>query len=259
MPSTSNLAQRGADMISPKLLHRHILNAHHHHHHGRDVHTHGIGLAESKRSPALPSNAFLHRTILNVGQQANNAQSRRSVDDLDNSTGNDDDDSDRMINLLLTVLGFVFFSLIVISALVVIRRSRRQRAAVAAGTLPTYSETTRNPHNLTIETTHNGHSSVVVYGRDGHPMLQNPQSPPHSPDNVPEIRITFPDEQDVNGQQKSGRVLVVRVGENATVGLEPLQEEQLPVYEKEAKGQFDSIDMDQIGGLKDEKDRTTFR
>lgn len=89
-------------------------------------------------------------------------------------------------------------------------------------------------------------------------MLQNPQSPPHSPDNVPQIHITFPDEHDENGRAKSGRVLVVRVGDNATVGLEPMHDEQLPAYEKDTKGQFQSIDMDQIGGLK-EKDRTLFQ
>lgn len=89
-------------------------------------------------------------------------------------------------------------------------------------------------------------------------MLANPHSPPHSPDNVPEIHITFPDEQDEQGRPKSGRVLVVRVGDNATVGLEPVREEQLPAYEKEAKGGFYTIDMNQIGGLK-EKDRNMFQ
>jgi len=65
---------------------------------------------------------------------------------------------------------------------------------------------------------------------------------------VPEIRITFPDEQDESGRHKSGRVVVVRVGEHS-VGLEPLDEEQLPAYERE--GGFHSIDMDRIGGLKE--------
>lgn len=160
-----------------------------------------------------------------------------------------------MINLLLTILGLVFFGLILVSALFLHRRRRRQRQKMLA--LPTYDESKRisNPRSLTIETSHGGRSSVVYIGRDGEPMLQNPSSPPHSPDNVPEIHITFPDEQDEQGRPKSGRVLVVRVGDNATIGLEPMHDEQLPAYEKEAKGEFQSIDMDQIGGLK-EKDRT---
>ena len=79
-----------------------------------------------------------------------------------------------------------------------------------------------------------------------------PSSPPLSP--VPEIRITFPDEQcEKTGRRKSGRVLVVRVGEKG-VGLEPLgEDEQLPAYESE-KERYQSLDLDRIGGLKEKKD-----
>ncbi|CAM1505434.1 Fc.00g110710.m01.CDS01 [Cosmosporella sp. VM-42] len=173
-----------------------------------------------------------------------------------------DDGSDNMINLMLVVLGLVFLGLILISILFLFRRARRQQLMRAQSELlPSYHDSNKrfnNHHGLTIETTHNGRSSIFVIGRDGHPMLANPNSPPHSPDNVPEIRVTFPDEQDDQGRLKGGRVLVVRVGDNATIGMEPVREEQLPAYEKEAKGQFYSIDMDQIGGLK-EKDRNMFQ
>ena len=88
-------------------------------------------------------------------------------------------------------------------------------------------------------------------------MLMNPNAPPHSPDNIPQIHITFPDEQDDHGRPKSGRVVVVRLGEQAaTVGMAPV--EQLPAYEKEAKSQFYSIDMNHIGGLK-EKNRSNYQ
>lgn len=169
-----------------------------------------------------------------------------------------DDGQDNMINLMLIILGLVFLALILASVLYLFHRRRRLQR-LRDGTLPKYEDVKQtNPHGLTIETTHNGRSSVYYIGRDGQPMLQNPHSPPHSPDNVPQIHITFPDEHDENGRAKSGRVLVVRVGDNASVGLEPMHEEQLPAYEKEAKGQFQSIDMNQIGGLK-EKDRTLFQ
>lgn len=173
--------------------------------------------------------------------------------------GKDGDDSpDSMINLMLIILGLIFFALILASLLFLFRRRRMQRLRKQA--LPTYEEDAKlstKQRGLTIETTHNGRSSVFYIGRDGQPMLQNPQSPPHSPDNVPQIHITFPDEKDENGRSQSGRVLVVRVGDNAAVGLEPMHNEPLPAYEKESKSQFQSIDMDQIGGLK-EKDRTIF-
>ncbi|KAH6998772.1 hypothetical protein BGZ61DRAFT_471380 [Ilyonectria robusta] len=177
-----------------------------------------------------------------------------------------DDSSDSMINLMLVVLGIAFVALILISILFFLRRSRRmqlmreQAQGEKDDGLPPYYDNKRynNPRGLTIETTHNGRSSVFIVDRNGRPMLTNPNSPPHSPDNVPEIHITFPDEQDDQGRPKSGRVLVVRVGDNSAVGLEPMNDEQLPAYEKEAKGQFYSIDMNQIGGLK-EKDRSQFQ
>ncbi len=171
-----------------------------------------------------------------------------------------DDGSDTMINALIAVLSIAFFALILISALLLFRRVRRRREARDAESLPAYTQVSKDArqNGLTIETKHNGRSSVVFIGRDGQPMLQNPASPPHSPDNVPEIHITFPDEQDDDNHSKSGRVFIVRVGDNATVGLEPVREEQLPAYEKDAKGQFQSLDMDQLGGLK-EKDRNMFQ
>lgn len=177
-----------------------------------------------------------------------------------------DDGSDDMVDILLGVFGILFFVLALVSMFFLYRRFQRvkkqrqeDKTSAEEGDLPSYGEKTgHNPHGLTIETSHNGRSSVLYIGKDGQPMLQNPHSPPHSPDNVPQIHITFPDEQDENGRQKSGRVLVVRVGDNATIGLEPVQEEPLPAYEKETKSQFYSIDMDQIGGLK-EKDPALFK
>jgi len=83
-------------------------------------------------------------------------------------------------------------------------------------------------------------------------MASSPTSPMHSP--VPEIRITFPDEEDKQGRRRSGRVLVVRVGESG-VGLEPLHdEEQLPAYVRESGERFHSIDIERIGGLKEKSE-----
>ncbi|KAF4121171.1 hypothetical protein GMORB2_2133 [Geosmithia morbida] len=179
----------------------------------------------------------------------------------------DSGSDDTMINLLLIILGLVFLALLSVAALWFLRR-RRQRLARAAALasagsmnddgLPSYSEKAAcGPGGLTIETKHNGRSSTIYINRDGQPMLANPKSPPHSPDNVPEIHITFPDEQDDQGKNTSGRVLVVRVGDNASVGLEPVSgdDEQLPAYEKDSKAGFYSVDMDKIGGLKEKDPR----
>lgn len=164
-------------------------------------------------------------------------------------------DNSSTINLLIALLVIVFVGLIAFALLVLLRRMRRQKQMMNE-TLPQYQDVKRtgNHRRLTIQTGGpNGRSSVIVVNSGGgSPMLANPHSPPHSPDNVPEIHITFPDEQDEQGRPKSGRVVVVRVGET-TVGLEPLHDEQLPAYEKESKTQFYSIDMDKIGGLKEKE------
>lgn len=168
----------------------------------------------------------------------------------------DTDGSDRVMNLMIALLGVAFFGLVLVAMLVMLRRMRH-RQATPEEALPQYSDVrdgeNRNTNRLTIQTA-DGRSSILVI--NGRPMLADPNSPPHSPNNIPEIHITFPDEHDENGRRQSGRVLVVRVGE-ATVGLEPVREEQLPAYEKESSNGFYSIDMDNIGGLK-EKDRSQF-
>lgn len=170
-----------------------------------------------------------------------------------------DDESDEFdrstINMMIIILSLVFFGLCISSVLLYIRRSRQQRRMAAAGAPPAYKDL--RPSHLTIETTDkHGRSSMVFIGKDGEPMLPNPRSPPHSPDNVPEIRITFPDEMDDTGKKQDGRVVLVRMGETS-VGLEPV-DEPLPAYEKENNSQFYSIDMEKIGGLK-EKEYPRFR
>ena len=155
--------------------------------------------------------------------------------------------STTMIDLLIALMVLIFVSLLLVGALYTVRKIRRSRA-IARQQLPLYNEKPASNHRrLTITTTRN--SSIYVYDEKS-AMMSNPSSPPLSPDNVPEIRITFPDEQDEAGKRKSGRVVVVRVGETG-VGLEPLTEEQLPAYEKETGERFHSIDMDRIGGLKE--------
>ncbi|KAL6870022.1 hypothetical protein ACO1O0_001357 [Amphichorda felina] len=212
----------------------------------------------------MPPPSYAGRPILNRDFGDSSALARRimSRGTFDDDFSDSEDGSEKMINILLLTLGLVFVVLVLLSALFLFRRYRRQQR-MRNEVLPTYNQSKHhvsgpNPHGLTIETSHNGRSSTIYIGRDGQPMLANPNSPPHSPDNVPEIHITFPDEQDDEGRHRSGRVLVVRVGDNASVGLEPMQEEQLPAYEKEAKNGFYSLDMDQIGGLK-EKDPALFK
>ncbi|GAM86076.1 hypothetical protein ANO11243_040860 [Dothideomycetidae sp. 11243] len=70
---------------------------------------------------------------------------------------------------------------------------------------------------------------------------------------VPEIRITLPEEMDHTGNRRSGRVVVVHVGES-TVGYEPY-DEKLPPYQHSESERFQSLDLDRIGGLKEKEFR----
>jgi len=160
-----------------------------------------------------------------------------------------------MVNLVIALMVLVIIGFIFGGVLYLIRRLRKARAEKNA-TLPTYktpssSKNVANHRRFTITTSLHGGRSPSIYVYDEKSSLtSNSSSPPLSPANVPEIRITFPDEQDESGRPKSGRVVVVRVGEHG-VGLEPLRDEQLPAYEKEAGERFHSIDMERIGGLKE--------
>ena len=73
-------------------------------------------------------------------------------------------------------------------------------------------------------------------------LARSSPSPP--PGNLPQIRITLPEEVDNDGKRQSGRVVVVNIGENGNVGVE---DEKLPPYP--ANERFVSIDLERVGGL----------
>lgn len=81
-------------------------------------------------------------------------------------------------------------------------------------------------------------------------FLEQTSSPPTSP--VPEIRITFPEEEDNSGKRKSGRCVVVRISEAGGLGLEPY-EETLPPYQTSDPDRFQSLDLERMGGLKEKE------
>ena len=167
-----------------------------------------------------------------------------------------------MVNLLIALLVLVLFGIILIAALMVLRarRTRQQRVAreqaeKIAGSqsdLPVYTSPSRTSHKsnhrrLTITAAPYGRNSKPIYSYSEKEVLMN-DSQPTSP--IPEIRITFPEEEDEMGKRKSGRVVVVSVSDMGSVGLEPLHDgkEGLPAYEG---GDWKELDLEQIGGLKE--------
>ncbi|KAK7626099.1 hypothetical protein IWX48DRAFT_656536 [Phyllosticta citricarpa] len=127
-----------------------------------------------------------------------------------------------MTKLLIALLVLVLVAFLSVIALFMLRRARN---AKKQSELPMYNEHDPNAKDLMNE-------------------ARSPDSP------IPEIRITFPEEVDDKGSKQPGRVVVVRVGEHS-VGLEPVQDEQLPPYQKDENDRFVSLDLERIGGLKE--------
>lgn len=170
------------------------------------------------------------------------------------------DDSDdegltpTMINLLISLLVLVLFALVLVGVLVILRRRRQKQKQ---SELPIHngqcSATSAPNHRRLTITAHpygNKSDSMYVYDEKRN-LMENSSSPPSSP--VPEIRITFPEEEDDVGKRQSGRVVVVRIGEKDVVGLEPYQED-LPPYQTDDSQKFQSLDLERMGGLKEKED-----
>jgi len=157
-----------------------------------------------------------------------------------------------MVNLMIVLLVLVLCGLILVATLFFVRDYRRKQKSNDG--LPSYSEKPTNSSNhrrLTITATPYGGrpESFHVYSEKQH-LIQGSCTPPFTPEPIPEIRITFPEEEDESGRRKSGRVVVVRVGETG-VGLEPLEEDNLPPYHRGDSERFHSVDLERVGGLRE--------
>ncbi|KAM3423409.1 hypothetical protein BST61_g842 [Cercospora zeina] len=151
-----------------------------------------------------------------------------------------------MVTLLVVLLVLLIVALFLVAGLLYLRYRRRARKQNAE--LPPYSED--DEKRMSSMSTTSSHrrvmvrpsESVLVY-QEKQSLAESSSSPPPSP--LPEIRITFPEEVDDSGKRTSGRVVVVRVGDNG-IGLEPV--EGLPAYQSDDE-RFESLDLDRIGGL----------
>lgn len=171
--------------------------------------------------------------------------SRRNDSDSDSHNN-----SNTTINkLLIALIVLVSLTFVLGGSLIILKRIRQQRKQ--AGTLPTYeSANSKNGRGLRIST----RDSAFIYSEKQ--QLLDASSPmPLSPDNVPEIRITFPEEEDKETGRRISRVMVVQVGEAGVGFVRPLKEESLPPYQPDER--FASVDLERIGGLK-EKDTSRF-
>ncbi|KAJ5092369.1 hypothetical protein NUU61_007239 [Penicillium alfredii] len=160
-----------------------------------------------------------------------------------------------IIDLLIALLVLVLVGLGLVGGLLFLRRKRQAKKQQSV--LPIHNgqcSTSTPSHQRRLTITTNKTDSVLVYDEKRN-LMENSSSPPASP--VPEIRITFPEEEDESGKRKSGRMVVVRISEAGSVGLEPCHEE-LPPYQSTDTGRFQSLDIERMGGLKEKEDVRTY-
>lgn len=158
-----------------------------------------------------------------------------------------------MLDLVIALLVLILLGLCLIGALIFLRR--RRIATENAQLLPTHQTSHRHSHsrrlNITAAPYPGGKAESVYVYNEKQNLMENSSSPPASP--IPEIRITFPDEEDKSGKRNSGRVVVVRISETGSVGMEPCTE-QPPSYGPGDAERFHSLDLDRMGGLKEKED-----
>ena len=153
-------------------------------------------------------------------------------------------------NLLLGLLILVLLGLLLAGVLYILRR----RQAANAELLPTHQ---KNPSHrrLTITATpYTGKTDPLHVSDEKRNLIENSFGPPDSP--LPEIRITFPDEEDQSGKKKNGRVVIVRMGDSGSIGMEPVSQDCLPPYHSNEyhsneMERFQSLDLERMGGLKE--------
>ncbi|KAL4999087.1 hypothetical protein BDV10DRAFT_165873 [Aspergillus recurvatus] len=157
--------------------------------------------------------------------------------------------SESMVDLLISLLVLVLLGIALICALLVLRRRRLNRQQ---SELPVHNGQCSTHHrSVTISAPPYAKAESVFVIDEKRNLMENSSSPPPSP--VPEIRITFPEEEDESGKRKSGRVVVVRISEAGSVGLEPYND-QLPPYQSSDADRFQSLDIERMGGLKEKDD-----
>jgi len=149
-----------------------------------------------------------------------------------------------MLSLLIVLLVLLIFALLLVAGLLFLRQRRR---ANKGSLLPVWDEKRLSSSSTSSHRRVMVRPSESIYVYEGKKdLIDNSSNPPSPTSPVPEIRITFPEEYDASGKRKSGRVVVVRVGDTS-VGLEPVSEEKLPAYADDER--FQSLDLERVGGL----------
>ena len=161
-----------------------------------------------------------------------------------------------MMKLLIALIVLVLFGICLTGGLFILRARRKAKQIEKLTDLPFHANRPlseiSNHSRLTITAATYGRHSKAINIYNEKEILVEASSRPSSPASpVPEIRITFPEEEVEAGKSKSGRVVVVRISETGGLGLEPYSEGKLPAYQQLDAERFQSLDLDRMGGLKE--------
>ncbi|EMC96192.1 hypothetical protein BAUCODRAFT_33532 [Baudoinia panamericana UAMH 10762] len=160
--------------------------------------------------------------------------------------------SHTIATLLVVLLVLITIALLLTASLLLMRYRRRRSQRQQSSSLHcgddekrTSTSSTSSHHRRVMV---RPSESTIVY-QEKQRLIEDSSAPPSPSAEIPEIRLTFPEEYDEAGKRQSGRVVVVHVGETS-VGLEPAAE-KLPAYGEDAR--FQSLDLERIGGLVENK------
>ena len=161
-----------------------------------------------------------------------------------------------MMKLLIALIILVFFAICLAGGLFILRARRKAKQIEKLTDLPFESSRSSfkpsNHRRLTVTAPpYDGHSKPSYVYNEKEILVEDASQPSSPTSPVPEIRITFPEEEDKAGKSKSGRVMIVRISETGGLGLEPYSDEHLPAYQRSDAERFQSLDLERMGGLKE--------
>ena len=162
--------------------------------------------------------------------------------------------------LLIVLLALVILGVASVGALFLLRHVRRRRRlaspqphdnipAAPAMTSPAAFLQRKPSHKRAAAVTAAPLGPVHYPSADEKAALMGGEKDSRSSSPVPEIRITFPDEE--GAKAGSRRSVVVTISDRGAVGLEPCRDEPAPPYQTPADGRFQSLDMERMGGLRE--------
>lgn len=146
-----------------------------------------------------------------------------------------------LLVLVTIFLGLLCFGSLLGLALFLVRRHREQQATFQ-------DPMSKHSRQLMIQTIPFGNNRNSLFS-EKQGLMDHSSPMPMTPDSVPEIRITFPEEEDSHGRRKSGRVVIVQVGEAGVGFVRPVPDENLPPYQQHDG--FSTVNLEKIGGLKE--------